>query len=109
MIFIIAIVGPFSGLKEQVDQNELGKEQQPRRLVLDGSYGIEFPDSHPPRCGCQAATVLALAEAPWRAKANSLGFSSSTYASVSLGSVQLQGRRDCPYSPSVPIDLSKTH
>jgi hypothetical protein len=73
MIFIIAIVGPFSGLKEQVDQNELGKEQQPRRLVLDGSYGIEFPDSHPPRCGCQAATVLALAETPWRAKANSLG------------------------------------
>jgi hypothetical protein len=28
MIFIIAIVGPFSGLKDQVDQNELGKEHQ---------------------------------------------------------------------------------
>jgi hypothetical protein len=57
MIFIIAIVSPFSGLKDRVDQNELGKEQQPRRLVLDGSYGIEFPAPHPPRYERQAAAI----------------------------------------------------
>jgi hypothetical protein len=40
MIFIISIAGPFSGLKDQADQNDLGKEHQPRRLVLALSQAL---------------------------------------------------------------------